>query len=243
MIGDRQPIGESMEYEVHSLDDDIAAHHLLDIRTSIYQEVSNFHANLLSKSVIESATANSTINKDTTSVLGSDDEKASMASLSGQYSSKFYEIYKTYQSDTNVVNIRMNLMSLALDHLTPFACWARDSISRNQWIRTILDDNRDLRPEVRNGLALILIYSFAAAKAALFGTDIFSILQDQIHGLGIINKTSIKIYNDPHDYFSFLKACITGLIEAGAMPENERINQVRYLNRRFYISITIIIFL
>ena len=79
--------------------------------------------------------------------------------------------------------------------------------------------------------------------------------------IGIVNKTSLKIYNDPFNYFSFLKCCLSGmnrayscliyniciyihiyifiiysssllinlskgLIDAGKIPENERVNQV-----------------
>ena len=54
----------------------------------------------------------------------------------------------------------------------------------------------------------------------------FLVLQEPDTGLGIVNKTSLKIYNDPFCFFSFLKACMSGLIDAGKLPENERLNQV-----------------
>ena len=68
-------------------------------------------------------------------------------------------------------------------------------------------ENLDLRPEVRNGLALIVIYVFSAAKKYLGSksTDMFAVLLDSESGLGIVNKTSLKIYNDPFNYFAFIK--------------------------------------
>eukprot|EP01034_Spumella_vulgaris_P022610 gene22610-28746_t len=85
----------------------------------------------------------------------------------------------------------------------------------NAWIRQVLDDNVDLRPEVRNGLSMVLIYALSTAKATqLTDIDMFGILQDNDTGLGIVNKTSLKIYNDPYNYFNFLKSCMSGLIDA-----------------------------
>ena len=76
---------------------------------------------------------------------------------------------------------------------------------------------------------MILIYTLSTAKAKSSGktdSDMFSVLQDAESGLGIVNKTSLKIYNDPFSYFTFLKSCMSGLIDAGKVPENERQNQV-----------------
>eukprot|EP01034_Spumella_vulgaris_P031136 gene31136-38479_t len=93
------------------------------------------------------------------------------------------------------------------------------------WIKSTLSENGDLRPEVRNGLSMIMIYSFGTAKAACEpGLDMFNALQDVEHGLAIINKTSLKIYNDPYFFYGFLKSCMSGLIDAGKIQENERTN-------------------
>ena len=106
-----------------------------------------------------------------------------------------------------------------------FSCWVRESNSRMTWIFKILEENPDLRPEVRNGLCIIFVYAISAAKAKSINSDMFTVLQDSDNGLGIVNKTSLKIYNDPFNYYSFLKGCVTGLIDCGTIPENERINQ------------------
>ncbi|RYG63680.1 hypothetical protein EON64_15425, partial [archaeon] len=50
-------------------------------------------------------------------------------------------------------------------------------------------------------------------------------------GLGIVNKTSLKIYNDPFSFFALLKSCLSGLIDAGQVPENERHNQPKKTKR------------
>ncbi len=118
-------------------------------------------------------------------------------------------------------------MSVCLENLIPFCCWARENNARIMWIKEILDDNLDLRPEVRNGLSMILIYTLSSAKThGLQNTDMFLMLQDAEFGLGIVNKTSLKIYNDPFNFFNFIKSCMSGLIDAGKIPENERQNQV-----------------
>ena len=59
--------------------------------------------------------------------------------------------------------------------------------------------------------------SSSYSQLSMFGT-----LQSNETGLGIVNKTSLKIYNDPFYYFAFIKACISGLIDAGVIVENER---------------------
>lgn len=121
-------------------------------------------------------------------------------------------------------------MALCLDFLIPLCCWCRNPI-KTSWIRAILEDNPDLRPEVRNGMAMIVIYTLSAAKAKHLRSEMFLILQDAHSGLGIVNKTSLKIYNDPYNYFSFIKSSISGLIDAGCIPENERSNQPKKSKR------------
>ncbi len=162
------------------------------------------------------------------------------------YEPRFFTVYEQYQqylADNSLAatysittNIRDHLLSLCLDHMIAFCCWARENPTTTTWIKTTLDDNNDLRPEVRNGLSMILMYCFAAAQAKTRkDSDMFITLQDTETGLGIVNKTSLKIYNDPYQYFNFIKSCITGLIDAGKIPENERINKVR-LVRSFFDS-------
>jgi hypothetical protein len=159
---------------------------------------------------------------------------------------RFFQVFQSYQSyykehysssssqqdgATNTPNgeipIRSHLLSLCLEHMIPFCCWARENLAVLNWMKVTLEDNPDLRPEVRNGIAMILMYAFSAAQAKLrVDSDMFITLQDTETGLGIVNKTSLKIYNDPYQYFNFIKTCISGLIDAGKIPENERINKV-----------------
>jgi hypothetical protein len=138
---------------------------------------------------------------------------------------KFQEIYNKFAENVFVEN-KSHLMSLCLECIIPFCIWIRESSAKTNWIKSILTDNIDLRPEVRNGLSMIVIYTIAAHKAFCTKVDMFVVLQDVEYGLGIVNKTSLKIYNDPFQFFNFLKCCISGLIDAGKIPENERQNQV-----------------
>lgn len=167
------------------------------------------------------------------------------------YEPKFYEIYRSYQTYLDVHHPEINnsnstqqhLMTLCLNNLLAFSQWSREPASNAQWIRTSLFENPDMRPEVRNGLALILVYTFSSAKSmeliesmgdsAPGHMDMFTVLMKNDSGLGIVNKTSLKIYSDPYGYFNFIKACISGLIDAQAIPENERLNaQVTKKSRR-----------
>lgn len=160
-----------------------------------------------------------------------DDEEARQVSVTKFFQPKFVEIYDAFLSYAATkqvtVDISKHTMIICLEYLISFSCWARQSNARSAWIRATLEENSDLRPEVRNGLSMILIYSISAAKASLHhDSDMFTVLQDQESGLGIVNKTSLKIYNDPFNFFTFLKSCVSGLIDAGILPENERQNQV-----------------
>lgn len=165
--------------------------------------------------------------------------------IASVYEPKFIDIYNTYKSfvlkqqinlDLNFNDIsKHHLMTLCLNNLLTFSNWARDS-ANSEYIRTALFENQDLRPEVRNGLAMILVYTFSAAlshdmKANSSSTnnlsnliDMFGIISKPEIGMGIMNKTSLKIYSDPFGYFNFIKTCISGLIDASAIPENERNN-------------------
>lgn len=129
--------------------------------------------------------------------------------------SKFCEVHSKYlECNPSIVTDPMdNLMTSCLNHLIPFCCWARKNDQTSEWIHSTLLGKPDLRPEVRNGIALIIIYTFASARAR-DGADMFSILQDQETGLGIVNKTSVKVYNDPFNYFEFIKVDIVILFVA-----------------------------
>ena len=131
----------------------------------------------------------------------------------------FFIIYQHYISElslTHSINLSENMLSLCLNNLLPFCCWARKDSLKSECLHKLLLDNADLRPEVRNGIALIIIYVFASAKEHLETTDhpldMFGVLQDTYRGLGIVHKTSLRIYNDPLNYFSFIKVTITPLL-------------------------------
>lgn len=125
----------------------------------------------------------------------------------------FLEIYRQYHHDlclissNTTIDLSQNMLQLCLDHLISFCCWARSDSTKLEWLHKLLLENSDLRPEVRNGIALIIIYVFASAKEHLESEnmDMFGVLQDPHYGLGIVHKTSLRIYNDPLNYFGFIK--------------------------------------
>jgi hypothetical protein len=141
------------------------------------------------------------------------------------YGPRFCEIFREYSAtQSKPIDIRRHLMALCCEHLVPFVCWARQNEARLAHIRTTLLEYDYLRPEVRNGIVMVIIYTFASIKATIIeDSDMFRTLQDPDHGLGIANKFSLKIYNDPYFYLIYLKTCISALIDAGAIPDNERI--------------------
>lgn len=148
-------------------------------------------------------------------------------STSKLFQPKFCDVYDNFiLRSKEKIDLSTHLLSLCLNYLISFCCWARESNARSIAVHKMLDNNVDLRPEVRNGLSMILIYCFSAAIAREFSSEMFTVLQDSATGLGIVNKTSLRVYNDPYNYFNFIKSCISGLIDAGAIPENERLNQV-----------------
>lgn len=153
-----------------------------------------------------------------------DDSKVSDAFT---YGPRFCQLFREYTVATNkTVNVDRHLMSLCTEHLVPFCKWARENEAKTNSIRATLLEYDYLRPEVRNGIVMVIIYTFASIKATReTGTDMFMTLQDPDRGLGIANKFSLKIYNDPFMYLSFLKITISALIDAGAIPDNERVNQ------------------
>lgn len=157
----------------------------------------------------------------------SDAQRQQKISDAETYGPRFCQIFRTYsQTLSKPIDTTRHLMALCTDHLISFCKWARESEANITFIRETLLEHDYLRTEVRNGIVMVLIYTFASIKAeGIEGLDMFLTLQDADTGLGIANKFSLKIYNDPYFYLSFLKSSISGLIDAGAIPDNERQNQ------------------
>jgi hypothetical protein len=148
--------------------------------------------------------------------------KPVIPTISTIYEPKFFEIFQAYNQhclqyeptikNQNIANC--HLMTLCLNNLLPFSQWAREA-DNALFIRVSLFENPDMRPEVRNGLAMILVYVFSAAKANDMratgnlenssSADMFTVLMKSDTGFGIVNKTSLKIYSDPYGFFNFLK--------------------------------------
>ena len=146
------------------------------------------------------------------------------------YGPRFCTIFHAYCKAFNLkIDITKHLLVLCLENLIDFIKWARESDAQIKWINELLYENDYLRPEVRNGIVMVLIYTFASIKATVKTTsdnvDMFTTLQDNDTGLGIANKFSLKIYNDPLNYLTLLKVSISALIDAGVIPDNERQNQ------------------
>lgn len=192
----------------------------------------------------------------------SDDENSDFANVNKisdaeTYGDKFCEIFHLYNSICNPkIDPSLHLMSLCTEHLIQFAKWVRETEDRIQSISDKLLKHDFLRPEVRNGIIHIMVYTFASIKAKNIGNaDMFTTLQDHDTGLGhsphhlhpsltlsddnrwfsigIANKFSLRIYNDPYQYLSFLKASLSSLIDAGIVPENERVNQPKRIKQRY----------
>jgi hypothetical protein len=143
------------------------------------------------------------------------------------YGPRFCLLFDRYCERFNLrIDIKQHLMTLCSEHLVRFINWARESNQQATWVSNTLFDYDYLRPEVRNGIVMILIYTFAAKKATVdpSSMDMFTTLQDAERGLAIANKFSLKIYNDPILFLTFLKTSISALIDAGVIPENERMN-------------------
>jgi hypothetical protein len=140
---------------------------------------------------------------------------------------KFVQVFEAYRKTTGkVVNLDDHLFTLCCSNLIPFAKWCRDD--GKCFIRAVLPDHSDLRCEVRNGLVTVLIYTFSAVKATVSKvkqSDMFKELSNPATGFNIAHKCSIKIYTDPCHYMTFLKLSLSGLINAGILPDNERVNQ------------------
>jgi hypothetical protein len=159
------------------------------------------------------------------------------------YGPRFCEIYQAFNKTCDPpIDPSKHLMSLCSQYLVPFCQWVRDSDEQSMWVGDMLLGHDYLRPEVRNGLVMILVYTFASIKATLqVNADMFTTLVDHEQGLGIANKFSLKIYNDPYHFLFFLKSAISGLIDAGYIQDNERQNQqkktkVRFENQDEYVA-------
>eukprot|EP01035_Chromulina_nebulosa_P017942 gene17942-23566_t len=163
----------------HNSDDDDeetgVANHLLDIREGAQWEYNNTidNNNIINGNInIQRPDPNEFAN----------DEEGKPISTPQIYEPKFLEIYNAYKRDRSPIDLNTHLLALSIEHLIPFCCWARDSYSKCNWIRTTLQDNVDLRPE---------------------NSDMFLTLQDSESGL-----------------------------DAGAIPENERLNQPKKPKRQ-----------
>lgn len=100
------------------------------------------------------------------------------------YGPRFCQIFKEYTSTLPVpVNSNRHLMSLCTDHLIPFCKWARETEAQATSIHATLLDHDYLRPEVRNGIVVVLIYTFAAVKALKDSNmDMFRTMEDTESG-------------------------------------------------------------
>ena len=103
------------------------------------------------------------------------------------YGPRFCQIFKEYTSTLPVpVNSNRHLMSLCTDHLIPFCKWARETEAQATSIHATLLDHDYLRPEVRNGIVIVLIYTFAAVKALKDSNlDMFRTLEDTESGMDV----------------------------------------------------------
>jgi hypothetical protein len=144
------------------------------------------------------------------------------------YGPRFCLLFDSYCAKYSLkIDTSKHLMSLCSENLVQFVNWVRESDQQMTWVSNTLYDYDYLRPEVRNGIVMIVIYTFAAIKATRdpSNMDMFTTLQDVNEGLAIANKFSLKIYNDPLLFLTFLKTSISALIDAGVIPDNERQNQ------------------
>ncbi|RYG97310.1 hypothetical protein EON65_53080, partial [archaeon] len=133
------------------------------------------------------------------------------------YGPRFCNLFEAYRLHLGTeIDKTKHLMALCTENLVDFIKWARESDRQVEWISETLFQNDYLRPEVRNGIVMVLIYTFASIKATVPPeSDMFLTLQDNETGLGIANRFSLKIYNDPFYYLTFLKIAISSLIDAG----------------------------
>jgi len=81
------------------------------------------------------------------------------------YGPRFCQLFQEFSSTLSVpINTDRHLMALCAEYLVAFCKWARESEAQIASIRATLLDNDYLRPEVRNGIVVVLIYTFSAMK-------------------------------------------------------------------------------
>lgn len=150
------------------------------------------------------------------------------------YGPRFCELFRMFTTECELnIDITRHLFALVLDYLVDFMRWVRRDEHTIAEVSNLLLNYDYLRPETRNGVIMVIIYMFSSIKATVLpGKDMFSILVSDDYGLGIANKFSLKIYNDPYYYLTFLKLTISALIDCAAVPENERMNVVNKFTNR-----------
>lgn len=111
----------------------------------------------------------------------SNGEKVSDAII---YGPRFCDIFEEFnKSMTKPIDPSRHLMALCTEYLIAFCQWSRASPERITWIREKLLDHEYLRCEVRNGMVMVIIYTFASIKASIIeGADMFTTLQDHERG-------------------------------------------------------------
>jgi hypothetical protein len=144
------------------------------------------------------------------------------------YGPRFCELFHMFVTECKLqFNISRHLLSLILYYLITFIRWARQDEDRIDNISKLLLNYNYLRVGTRNGVVIVIIYLFASIKSTVIPySDMFSVQMSDNYGLGITNKFSLKIYNDPYYFLTFLKLCVSALIDIGAIPENTRSNNV-----------------
>lgn len=125
------------------------------------------------------------------------------------YEKRFLLVYQQFlqsSESTTAQNLnKKHLLSKCLHVIIPFCAWARSSKETSNWIHETLMRGTEFRPEVRNGLCLVLAYAAAADSACNAGLTMLQVMQCGDTGLGIVHKSSLRIYNDPFDYFALMK--------------------------------------
>ncbi|RYG63681.1 hypothetical protein EON64_15430 [archaeon] len=75
-------------------------------------------------------------------------------SVAKHYQPKFLRVYEKYceslaERHSSPIDLTRHLMAICLEHLMTFSCWARETSGRCMWVKSVLEENADLRPEVR----------------------------------------------------------------------------------------------
>lgn len=141
---------------------------------------------------------------------------------------RFCELFHSFCAENALsIDVHRHLFALILEHLVAFVRWVRRDEHQVAEVNNLLFNCDYLRPETRNGVIMVVIYMFAAIKSTVLpNADMFSVLVHDEYGLGIANRFSLKIYNDPFCFLAFLKFAVSALIDCGTLPENDRQNTV-----------------